>query len=318
MKLKLVTLGIISLAAAQTAYAAQAVQTTQVENTSPINFNSSSISASASLGILSAETKEYLYNPISGDKTSELIWKIKNTAVIKGDLAWDALPYLTLNARGWYASSSKSGKMDDYDWMNGSQSKWTHWSHHENTKLNSASEFDINVKGWILKQPEYKLGGVLGYQQTDFSWEATGGHGIYENKPKTFENKPLITYKQKFNTPYLGLTGQYRYQDFEFNALLKFSPWVKAKDTDEHILNNETFKAKTSNSRYYSIGVDAGYYITPNVKVFSELTWNKFDNNKKGDVQLTNHSERSSETYRNTGSMGNTNYTISAGVQYRF
>ncbi|PHM45124.1 plasminogen activator [Xenorhabdus mauleonii] len=315
MKFNLVTLGIIGLAAAQVA---QAAETTQAENTSTASFNSSSVSASASLGILSAKSNEYVYSPNSGRKLSELNWRIKNTAVIKGDLAWDALPYLTLNARGWYASSSKSGKMDDYDWENGNQSKWTHWSHHENTKLNSASEFDINVKGWILKQPEYKLGGVLGYQQTDFSWEASGGHGTYDNTPIAFENKTLITYKQKFNTPYLGLAGQYRYQDFEFNTLLKFSPWVKAKDTDEHILGNKTFKTKINNSRYYSIAVDAGYYITPNVKVFSELSWSKFANNKKGTLDYTDHGKSNSFSVNNAAGMSNTNYTISAGVQYRF
>ncbi|MDX7986871.1 omptin family outer membrane protease [Xenorhabdus sp. 12] len=315
MKLNLVALGIIGLSAAQIA---QAAQKTQVENTSPDNFNSNSVSVSTSLGILSAKSNEYVYSPYSGRKLSELKWRVKNTAVIKGDLAWDALPYLTLNVRGWYASSSKSGKMDNYDWEKANQSKWTHWSHHENTALNSASEFDINVKGWILKQPEYKLGGVFGYQQTDFSWEATGGHGVYKNNPRTFENKTIITYKQKFNNPYLGLAGQYRYQDFEFNALLKFSPWVQAKDTDEHLNTNKTHKAEVNNSRYYSIGVDAGYYITPNVKIFSELSWNKFDNNKKGNVHITDHSQRTSKTFDNASGISNTNYTISAGVQYRF
>ncbi|WP_237387691.1 omptin family outer membrane protease [Xenorhabdus sp. Sc-CR9] len=138
-------------------------------------------------------------------------WKIKHTAIIKGELSWDALPYLTLNTRGWFASPSNSGKMDDYDWTNPNQSKWTHYSHHENTKLNSASEFDINLKGWILKQPNYKLGGVLGYQQTKFSWVAKGGRAIYQNKSSEFENKPVITYKQEFSTPYMGLAGQHRY-----------------------------------------------------------------------------------------------------------
>ncbi|MDC9588068.1 omptin family outer membrane protease [Xenorhabdus sp. XENO-10] len=306
MKRNLITLSIISLAATQTV------------NASPINFTPSSVSVNASLGWLSGQSNEYTYSPENGRKFSELNWKFKNTTIIKGDLSWDALPYLTLNARGWTTLSSGSGKMDDYYWGNPNRSKWTHWSHHENTKLDDASEFDVNLKGWVLKQSNYKLGGLFGYQQTEFNWTASGGSGVYNNKVYDLKNKPVITYQQKFSMPYMGLTGQYRYQDFEFNALLKFSPWVQAKDKDEHILRNSTYKTKISQSRYYAVSVDAGYYITPNMKIFSELSWNKFANSKKGSIEATNHSNRSSHTYNNAGSMDNTNYTISAGVQYRF
>ncbi|MBC8954559.1 omptin family outer membrane protease [Xenorhabdus sp. PB62.4] len=306
MKLNLITLGILGLAVAQTT------------NASPINFTPSSVSVSTSLGWLSGQSNEYVYSPNTGNKNSELNWIIKNTTIIKGDLSWDALSHLTLNARGWTTLSSGNGKMDDYDWSNPNQSKWTHWSHHENTKLNSASEFDLNLKGWVLKQPNYKLGGVLGYQQTEFSWTATGGRADYNNQVSELENKPIITYQQKFNMPYMGLAGQYRYQDFEFNTLLKFSPWVQAKDKDEHILRHSTYKTKINQSRYYAIAVDAGYYITPNMKIFSEFSWNKFTNSKKGNIEATDHSNRSSHTYSNAGGMSNTHYTISAGVQYRF
>ncbi|WP_422842141.1 omptin family outer membrane protease, partial [Acinetobacter variabilis] len=34
--------------------------------------------------------------------------------------------------------------------------------------------------------------------------------------------------------PYIGLTGNYRYDSFEFGGSFKYSGWVKASDNDEH------------------------------------------------------------------------------------
>ena len=34
--------------------------------------------------------------------------------------------------------------------------------------------------------------------------------------------------------PYIGLTGSYRYEDFELGGTFKYSGWVEASDNDEH------------------------------------------------------------------------------------
>ena len=44
--------------------------------------------------------------------------------------------------------------------------------------------------------------------------------------------------------PYIGLVGQYRINDFEFNALFKFSDWVRAHDNDEHYMRDLTFRER--------------------------------------------------------------------------
>ncbi len=86
-----------------------------------------------------------------------------------------------------------------------------------------------------------------------------------------------IGYSQRFSMPYIGLAGQYRINDFEFNALFKFSDWVPgARDNDEHYMRDLTFREKTTSSRYYGTSIDAGYYVTPNAKVFAEFTYSKY------------------------------------------
>ena len=116
--------------------------------------------------MLSGKSHEMVYDEVTGRKISQLDWKIKNVAILKGDISWDAYPFLTLNARGWTSLASGSGHMDDYDWMNERQSSWTDHSTHPATNVNYANEYDLNVKGWILQGESYKAGVTAGYQET--------------------------------------------------------------------------------------------------------------------------------------------------------
>ncbi|WP_251268633.1 omptin family outer membrane protease, partial [Enterobacter hormaechei] len=89
----------------------------------------------------------------------------------------------------------------------------------------------LSVQGWLFQDDNYKAGVIAGYQETRFSWTATGGSYNYDNGATT-GNFPTgergIGYSQRFSMPYIGLAGQYRINDFEFNALFKFSDWVRA------------------------------------------------------------------------------------------
>lgn len=286
-----------------------------------VNFDADSIKVSTSLGWLGGGSKEYVYDSNTGRKISQLNWKVKNTAIVKGDVSWEPLFWLTLNARGWTTLTSSGSGMDDYDWLDASQSHWTHWSNSPNTHLNYANEFDVNTKFWFVKRPEYKLGAVAGYQQTRFSWTALGGHYQYNNGNDIGDfpsGKRLIGYQQIFSLPYIGLTGGYRYRDVEFNALFKFSPWVEAKDNDEHYRRDLTFREKTSGSNYYSASLDVGYYVTPNTKVFTEFTWSKYSQGKGGAQMIDNVSGESIHEGGEVAGIENKNYSLTAGLQYRF
>lgn len=285
------------------------------------DFSPESLSVSASAGMLSGKSQERVYDEVTGRKVSQLDWKIKNVAILKGDISWDAYSFLTLNARGWTSLASGSGHMDDYDWMNESQSSWTDHSSHPATNVNYANEYDLNVKGWVFQAENYKAGVVAGYQETRFSWTATGGTYNYDNGTNT-GNFPAgergIGYSQRFSMPYIGLAGQYRFNDIELNALFKFSDWVRAHDNDEHYMRDLTFREKTSNSRYYGASVDAGYYVTPHAKVFAEFAYSNYQEGKGGTQIIDNNSGESGSIGGDAAGISNKNYTITAGLQYRF
>ena len=285
------------------------------------DFSPDSLAVSASAGMLSGKSHEMVYDEATGRKISQLDWKIKNVAILKGDISWDAYSFLTLNARGWTSLASGSGHMDDYDWMNAKQSSWTDHSSHPATNVNYANEYDLNVKGWILQGDNYKAGVTAGYQETRFSWTATGGTYNYDNGAYQ-GNFPAgergIGYSQRFSMPYIGLAGQYRFNDFEFNALFKFSDWVRAHDNDEHYMRDLTFREKTTDSRYYGASVDAGYYVTPHAKVFAEFTYSSYEEGKGGTQIIDTNTGDSGSIGGDAAGISNHNYTITAGLQYRF
>lgn len=201
------------------------------------------MSTDISLGTLSGKTKERVYDPTEGGrKVSQLDWKYNNAAIIKGAINWDLMPWLSVGAAGWSTIDSRGANMVDKDWMDASHAgTWTDESRHPNTHLNYANEFDLNIKGWLLNEPDYRLGLMAGYRESRYSFNATGGTYIYSenggfrNETGSFpDGERGIGYKQQFKMPYIGLTGSYRYDNFEFSSAFKYSGWVRATDNDEH------------------------------------------------------------------------------------
>ncbi len=279
------------------------------------------ITLDASVGWLAGKSQENVYDIDDGSKISQLDWKIKNTPIIKLGFAWEPTRRLTLNARGWTTLASRSAKMDDHDWIDSSQSRWSDWSTHPNSRLNHANEFDLGITGWVLNQPRYRLGGVIGYQQTRFSWTAIGGSYQYDNGTQvgTFpQGEHVSGYRQRFSLPYLGVAGLYRYQQIEFNLLLKFSPWIQARDNDEHYLRELTFRDNADDVRYYSASLDVGYYLTPHAKVFTALSWSKYQEGKGGTQVIDTQSGESESESGDVAGISNKNYNVTFGLQYQF
>ena len=295
------------LALAPSTYAAQS-----------INFSPDSVSVETSLSVLNGESREFVYD--EGAKASQLNWKINNAPIIKAGITWDPLSWLSLNANGWTTLASRGSGMDDYDWSYPSQSHWSDWSGSPDTHLNFANQFDLNVTGWLLKEDSFKLGALVGYQETRFSWLAEGGHYSYDNGADVGDfprGERTIGYQQKYRVPYLGLTGKYVYQDFDITAQFKFSPWVEARDHDEHYMRDLSFNESASNSNYYSGTINAGYSITSQARVFTELSWTRFSEGKGGST-VHDKVTGDSEHYNDAAGIQNYNYAIGAGIEYRF
>ncbi|CBA19191.1 omptin family outer membrane protease [Erwinia amylovora] len=288
------------------------------------SFTHGKVSGEMAAGTLSGKTKERVYHPVSADKVSQLNWKYSNAAIVKGALYWDFIPWLSLGASAWTTIASRGGYMDDTDWLDESSRRWTAQSKHPATRLNYANEFDLNIKQWLLNEPDYRLGVMGGYQENRYSFKSNGGFYNYPGEDSSIREigafpagTTVIGYRQRFKIPYMGLTGRYRYERFEFGGTFKFSGWVSASDNDEHYLTNTTFKANTANQKFYSLAADAGYYVTPKAKIYLDSIWSR-TTNKKGNMSVNNHTDGTEETFANVSGIENNNYMISVGLKYAF
>ncbi|HBC0040304.1 TPA: omptin family outer membrane protease [Salmonella enterica] len=282
------------------------------------------INADISLGSLSGKTKERVYSSRDGSKLSQLDWKYNNAAIIKGALNWDVTPWVTFGAAGWTTIGQRGGFMTDTDWEGVDTNDWTARSWHPNTRLKYANEWDLNITGWLLKEQGYRLGVMAGYKENRYSFNAAGGPWVdtnFETGEQISGTAPLdrkvIGYKQRFRMPYIGLTGSYRYGNVDFGGAFKYSGWVHSSDNDEHYMRTTTFRGSIKNQNYYSVTANAGYYITPNARVYVEGTWNRITN-KKGDA--TQYDYGNGDFAKHPGGMGieNYNFIATAGLKYTF
>ncbi|MFI8415573.1 omptin family outer membrane protease [Serratia sp. NPDC078593] len=288
-------------------------------------FAPKSFSGDIGLGSLSGKTKERVYDPdFGGHKNSQLNWKYSHAAIIKGSLDWDLMPWVSIGASGWTTIASRGGYMDDTDWLDDSQEAWTDQSKHPNTRLNYANEFDLNVKGWLLNEPTYRFGAMVGYQESRYSFNASGGAYHYTDEDTGLPDigsfpagVTVIGYKQRFKMPYIGLVGSYRYQDFELGGSVKYSGWARVSDNDEHYLTNTTFKANIKNQNFYSLAGNVGYYLTPNAKIYMEGVWNR-TTNKRGSLSAYNNETGEINGAANSSGIESYNFMTSVGLRYAF
>lgn len=288
-------------------------------------FTLGSINGDIGLGSLSGKTKERAYDSDSdGHKISQLNWKYNNAAIIKGSLDWDLIQWLSIGASGWTTIASRGGYMDDTDWFNASQDAWTDYSSHPDTRLNYANEFDFNLKGWLLKEPDYRFGVMAGYQESRYSFTASGGSYNYTDEETgladigTFPlGRAVIGYKQRFKMPYIGLVGSYRYKRFEFAGSIKYSGWVRASDNDEHYQTDTTYRSHIKNQHFYSLAGNVGYDLTPNAKVYVEGVWNR-TTNKKGNTSVNDYGTGEAFSEENGSGIENYNFITTVGLKYSF
>ncbi|EAM9721291.1 omptin family outer membrane protease [Salmonella enterica subsp. enterica serovar Montevideo] len=261
-----------------------------------------------------------------GRKVSQLDWKYSNAAIIKGAINWDLLHHLSVGTSGWTTLGQKGGNMVDRDWQDsGKPGIWTDESRHPDTRLNFANEFDLNVKGWLLNESAYNLGLMTGYQESRYSFTARGGSYIYSDEEfrdtiGTFPaGERAIGYKQRFKMPYIGLTGNYRYDNFELGGTFKYSGWVTSSDNDEHYDQEKrvTYRSKVKDQKYYSVAINADYYVTPNAKIYVEGTWSRVTN-KKGDTSHYDRNSNASEFDKNSAGIEHYSFISTAGVKYYF
>lgn len=277
------------------------------------------LSLSGSIGYMNVESNEYVYDINSGAKVSQLIWDNQGIAVLRGEANYSMMNFLDLNARGWINLGDGSSVMDDYDWFLPTQINPSHHSHHPDTTLSQANQYDLSLRFWLYQEPHIKLGASAGYQSTFFNFSAQGGCYSYWNGFFTGcfpDGLKVIDYQQTFSSPYLGILADYVQNKLEVSLLFQFSNLVSASDVDQHYLRSLTFYDNGQSFEYYNGVINVGYYYKPQWKFFVEGAYTVYPNSVADTTIWDNTTGTYAYLPRGSAGLSNSYYVIALGIQY--
>lgn len=278
------------------------------------------LALSGSIGYMEIEAREYVYNTSTDTKLSQLNWvNDDGIAVIRGEANYPILPFLDLNARGWINLGNGGSVMDDYDWLIPNQIDPSHHSHHPNTTLRQANQYDLSARFWLYQDAGFRFGASAGYQRYLSSFLAKGGCYSYLNGASTgcFDDElSVIGYKQTYSSPYIGILAAYAYNRYEFSGSFQFSNLVSAKDVDQHYLRSLTFYDQGRNFQYYYGALNAGYFYRPEIKIFIEAAFTYLPTDSADTLIYDASTQTTTYLPRGAAGLSNKNTVIALGVQY--
>ena len=271
----------------------------------PLFGNSkNTFSVSTGLGVITGNVIEFVYaEHVVTNKTidlSMLDWEIVSVPYFFVDFETDLFKNLYLNLNGKIGIPVKSGKMQDYDWMNkvsSGQNGLTHYSIHDNY-VSSYYSADLSIGfNFFLGEnsiitPCVAVGanyisfdGKNGYRQYGNQIDLENFQAVYElwsdEITKIYFDKKVISYNQTQTFFSFGCLSRLSVDNFDFNFSFFFSPIMAITSIDTHYLRNEyaggTFFADIMEgffyygdasflvklNSFYKLGLKCEYSIVP-------------------------------------------------------
>jgi len=263
-------------------FAQQAMADAQMTNEQRVDLGS--VELSMGVGLLNGQAREKVYDTDDGKKISQLNWDMKQVPTLHLGMTVHPLQWLTLDLRGWTMVGKGDGHMKDYDWLSDEHADWSDYSNHPDTRVKKAWQAEFAATAWAIKGDDVALGVTAGYQRSQFGWQARGGHFQYSSEDgyrdltgEIPDGLKGISYKQRYDTPYVGLVGRYTLRNWTLESRYKYSQWVKASDFDNHHERETTFAGDHGNQgRMQSVAVGLSYQFTPQLSVKAGVDYQRY------------------------------------------
>lgn len=244
--------------------------------------------------VLSGKANEIVYRT-NGSKLSELIWGLDDIKLIGLGAQYYFAENFAFNGDFFINYQDGESTIDDYDWLY-EGTDWTHWSNSP-TKITDVLKYDFNFTLDLLPLGQGTLYFAFGYKEDTYNWDAYGGtyiysdtdNGQFRDETGTFPNTLLLSYKQNFKTPYIGIGIKYEEDLFTADALLKYSNKVEAYDEDNHYARNLYFEEYFENGEFISLSLRGEIKINYNIFINAFYQFEKHMLNK-GWTQTTDTS----------------------------
>ena len=239
--------------------------------------DASLVRISGSIGVLSLEAKEHVFNGAgSADNLSLLIWQT-TAPILKTSLSIDV-------SDGWsfdidaQAAMSGTSYMENYDWLlpyrpSFASNDWTDRSIHENTNLDwyLKGAMALGYKFDVANNASIKLKG--GIQYIDVQWAAVGGTydysiGAFRDSSGTFADIPGITYRQQLPSVFIGLDASAKQGDWTFDVGAKAGITFAASATDWHWMRDLRFEESIVPAPTLALDASISYSLSEDLDIF--------------------------------------------------
>lgn len=246
------------------------------------------ISITPSIGYLRSVSTENVYDPVSRSKISQLDWKAQ-ALTLGARAAIRPLDNVTLRGSLWAAVASDAD-MRDRDWMFGYQGSdtWTHQSLHPDTRVPKAWQADVSAAYRFFESGDIAVSALAGYRHYDIKYRAYGGSYVYSvngfrDAAGIFNPDQLgISYRQQWDTPYLGLGTYYQGKNLSLAAEVYGGPVSFGRDRDYHALRYTLFTEKFTPSGMIGANIAVEYPITAALSLVARADYTKYMEAKGG------------------------------------
>lgn len=288
-------------------------------------------------GMMDGKSGEYVYDAdgsgsgIKGYKVSELQWSLNNVWMAGLELRHRFSNRFAIGLDYWVNAGKGDGYMVDYDWLYIGLD-WSHRSQHPDTTVHKVNRFDINGD-FTLKNfydDATSLYALLGYRQDHFDWQARGGTAIYSDMVSlgyrdmylVFADVPAISYKQTYQTPYLGIgvrsSGPVGGKMVHVNLRSRYSQWVKGEGDDIHHMRDLRFVDTGEDGRWLDIALDAHVELSKRLDLHMGISHTAYSE-IKGPTVITDLTDGSKTHYPgDAGGLDHRSSLLSLGLNYRF
>lgn len=260
-------------------------------------------SLGVALGGVTGAGTELAYDYPLGRKTtlSELKWDLKSVAVAGAQASAGFGRRFRLNLGYWWAIDEGNGEMVDRDWLYSpavsailvpTGDNWTDESRHPDTTVDAGTMIDVNLTALALQSGPFSLRGIVGLKSDTWRWSARGGTYVYSSSDfrdteGSFDSgEEVITYKQQFTIPYLGLGTSWKTPTLSVDAHALLSFAVSATDSDYHVLRDTLFEGDFARGTFLGLGLNATWSFAQHWSVTLGLEYQSIAE-ITGDVTIT-------------------------------
>lgn len=160
--------------------------------------------------------------------------------------------------------SESDGYMIDSDWMRVPGYNFDHMiSYTESDNEIEARHLGVYARVRLWKDQRITLDGMAGYKYQKFTYEVTGLRGWYldgDLEQLPYDESQYIgvnvgDYEVMYYIPYLGFHANIKaYPSLSFNAEAAVSPYVTARDWDDHLLRKKTGEGDCTGAAFFADG----------------------------------------------------------------